>query len=125
MIVKKQIKLSDYKDCVLGNKDKIIDGIVGFRTKDLMNYTTIQSKEGLRTQIVSVYGMLLTVMLMVITLFKIFTNIIMINTILYLLCEINKTLLSVKNKNKKLTTNFIKMLKIYFIGLLSMKIMIE
>ena len=48
MIVKKQIKLSDYKDCVLGNKDKIIDGIVGFRTKDLMNYTTIQSKVGLR-----------------------------------------------------------------------------
>lgn len=48
MIVKKQIKLSDYRDCVLENKDKIIDGIVGFRTKDLMNYTTIQSKVGLR-----------------------------------------------------------------------------
>ena len=33
---------------VLENKDKIVDGIVGFRTKDLMNYTTIQSKVGLR-----------------------------------------------------------------------------
>ena len=32
----------------LENKDKIIDGIVGFRTKDLMNYTTIQSRVGLR-----------------------------------------------------------------------------
>jgi len=48
MIVKKQMTLNDYKECVLENKDKIIDGIVGFRTKDLMNYTTIQSKVGLR-----------------------------------------------------------------------------
>ena len=35
--------LNDYKECVLENKDKVIDGIVG-----LMNYTTIQSKVGLR-----------------------------------------------------------------------------
>jgi hypothetical protein len=48
MIVKKQMSLNDYRECVLQNKDKIIDGIVGFRTKDLMNYTTIQSKVGLR-----------------------------------------------------------------------------
>ena len=48
MIVKKQMTLNDYRECVLENKDKVIDGIVGFRTKDLMNYTTIQSKEGLR-----------------------------------------------------------------------------
>jgi hypothetical protein len=48
MIVKKQMTLNDYRECVLENKDKIIDGIVGFRTKDLMNYTTIQSKVGLR-----------------------------------------------------------------------------
>jgi len=48
MIVKKQMTLNDYKECVLENKDKIIDGIVAFRTKDLMNYTTIQSKVGLR-----------------------------------------------------------------------------
>ena len=50
MIVKKQITLKDYRNCVLENKDKIIDGIVGFRTKDLMNYTTIQSKVGLRNE---------------------------------------------------------------------------
>ena len=50
MIVKKQITLNDYRDCVLENKDKIIDGIIGFRTKDLMNYTTIQSKVGLRNE---------------------------------------------------------------------------
>jgi hypothetical protein len=49
-IVKKQMTLNDYKECVLENKDKVIDGIVGFRTKDLMNYTTIQSKVGLRNQ---------------------------------------------------------------------------
>ena len=48
MNVKKQMTLNDYRECVLENKDKIIDGIVGFRTKDLMNYTTIQSKVGLR-----------------------------------------------------------------------------
>lgn len=48
MIVKKQMTLNHYRECVLENKDKIIDGIVGFRTKDLMNYTTIQSKVGLR-----------------------------------------------------------------------------
>ena len=48
MIVKKQMTLNDYRECVLENKDKVIDGIVGFRTKDLMNYTTIQSKVGLR-----------------------------------------------------------------------------
>jgi hypothetical protein len=47
MIVKKQITLNDYRERVLENKDKVIDGIVGFRTKDLMNYTTIQSKVGL------------------------------------------------------------------------------
>ncbi len=41
MIVKKQMTLNDYRECVLENKDKIIDRIVGFRTKDLMNYTTI------------------------------------------------------------------------------------
>ena len=40
--------LNDYRECVLENKDKVIDVIVGFRTKDLMNYTTIQSKVGLR-----------------------------------------------------------------------------
>ncbi len=36
------------------NKDNIVDDIVGFRTKDLvnlaLNYTTIQSKVGLRNQ---------------------------------------------------------------------------
>ena len=50
MIVKKQMTLNDYRECVLENKVKIVDGIVGFRTKDLMNYTTIQSKVGLRNQ---------------------------------------------------------------------------
>ena len=50
MIVKKQMTLNDYKDCVLENKDKTINGIVGFRTKDLMNYTTIQSKVALRNK---------------------------------------------------------------------------
>ena len=50
IIVKKQIKLDDYLKCVVENKDKIIDGIVGFRTKDLMNYTTIQSKVALRNK---------------------------------------------------------------------------
>ncbi len=48
MIVKKKMTLKDYSECVLENKDKVIDGIVEFRTKDLMNYTTIQSKVGLR-----------------------------------------------------------------------------
>ncbi len=48
MIVKKRMTLNDCRECVLENKDKIIDGIVGFRTKDLMNYATIQSKVGLR-----------------------------------------------------------------------------
>ena len=33
---------------VLESKINVIDGIVGFRTKDLMNYTIIQSKVGLR-----------------------------------------------------------------------------
>jgi len=42
--VKKQMALNDYKECVLDNKDKIVDGIVGYKTKDLTNYTTIQSK---------------------------------------------------------------------------------
>jgi hypothetical protein len=50
MIVKKQMKLNDYKDCILKNKDKTINGIVGFRTKVLMNYTTIQSKVALRNK---------------------------------------------------------------------------
>ena len=36
--------LTNYKECVLDNKDKIVDGIVGYKTKDLTNYTTIQSK---------------------------------------------------------------------------------
>ena len=45
MIVKKQMTLNDYKECVLENKDKVNDRIVGFRTKDLMNYTTIQIKK--------------------------------------------------------------------------------
>jgi hypothetical protein len=40
-IVKKQMKFNDYRECVLENKDKVIDGIVGFTTKDLMNYTPI------------------------------------------------------------------------------------
>ncbi len=48
MIVKKQMSINDYRECVLKNKDKVIDGIVGFRTKYLMNYTIIQSKVGLR-----------------------------------------------------------------------------
>jgi hypothetical protein len=48
MILKKQTTLNDYIICVLEYKDIIVDGIVGFRTKDLMNYTTIQSKVGLR-----------------------------------------------------------------------------
>jgi hypothetical protein len=47
MINKKQMTLNNDRECVLENKDKIVDGIVGFRTKDLMNYTTIQSKVGL------------------------------------------------------------------------------
>ena len=38
--------LNDYRECVLENKNNVIDGIVGFRTKDLMIYTTIQSKAG-------------------------------------------------------------------------------
>ncbi len=42
--------LNYYKDCVLENKDKTINGIVGFRTKDLMNYTTIQSKVALKNK---------------------------------------------------------------------------
>ena len=44
MIVKKQMTLNHYRECVLESKDKAIEGIVGFRTKDLMSYTTIQSK---------------------------------------------------------------------------------
>ncbi len=48
MIVKKQMTLNDYREWVLENKDKVIDGIVGFGSKVLMNYTTIQSKVGLR-----------------------------------------------------------------------------
>ncbi len=48
MIVQKQITLNDYRECVLENKHKVIDGIVGFRSKNLMNYTTIESKVGLR-----------------------------------------------------------------------------
>ena len=50
MIVKKQMTLNYYKDGVLENKDKTIDGDAGFRTKDLMNYTTIQSKVALRNK---------------------------------------------------------------------------
>jgi hypothetical protein len=42
--------LNDYRKCVLDNKDKIVNGIVGFRTKDSMKYTTIKSKVGLRNQ---------------------------------------------------------------------------
>ena len=57
MIVKKQMTLNDYKECVLENKDKIVDGIVGFRTKDLMNYTIIQSKVGLRNTVTKEFGM--------------------------------------------------------------------
>jgi hypothetical protein len=48
MIVKKQMTLNDYREYVLENKVKVVDSIVGFRTKDSMNYTTIQSKVGLR-----------------------------------------------------------------------------
>jgi hypothetical protein len=44
MIVKKQMPLNDYKYCVLENKDVTINGIVGFRTKNLMNYTTFKAK---------------------------------------------------------------------------------
>jgi hypothetical protein len=47
MIVKKQMTLNDYRECVLENKNKVIDGIVGYKKKK-MNYTTIQSKVGLR-----------------------------------------------------------------------------
>ncbi len=47
MIVKKQTTLNDYRECVLENKDRIVDGIIGFRTKDSMNYTKIQRKVGL------------------------------------------------------------------------------
>ena len=46
-IVKKQMTLNDYKKCVLENKDKTVDGIVGFRTKSLTNYTTVMSKKAL------------------------------------------------------------------------------
>ena len=50
-IVKKQINLSDYQNCVLeknkGEGDLKIEGIVGFRTKSLTNYTTIMSKKAL------------------------------------------------------------------------------
>ncbi len=42
--------LNDYKNCVLENKEKTINRIVGFRTKDLMNYTTIQSKLALKNK---------------------------------------------------------------------------
>ena len=48
MIVKKKMTPNHYRECVLQNKDKIIDGSVVFRTIDLVNYTTIQSKVGLR-----------------------------------------------------------------------------
>ena len=44
----KKMTLSHHRECVLENKDKIIDGIVVFRTIDLVNYTTIQRKVGLR-----------------------------------------------------------------------------
>lgn len=46
-IVKKQMTLRDYERCVLENMDKVVDGIVGFRTKNLTNYTMEQSKVGL------------------------------------------------------------------------------
>ncbi len=43
MIVKKQMTLNDYRECVLENKDKTVKGIVEFRTKNLMNYKPYQS----------------------------------------------------------------------------------
>jgi len=46
-IVKKQMTLNDYSKCVLENKEKIVEGIVGFRTKSLTNYTTVMSKKAL------------------------------------------------------------------------------
>ena len=49
-IVKKQMTLRDYERCVLENMDKVVDGIVGFRTKNLTNYTMEQSKVGLRNK---------------------------------------------------------------------------
>lgn len=47
VIVKKQMSLNDYTRCVLENKEKIVEGIIGFRTKDLCNYTIEQSKKAL------------------------------------------------------------------------------
>ena len=46
-IVKKQMTLNDYRRCVLENKEKVVEGIVGFRTKSLTNYTTVMSKKAL------------------------------------------------------------------------------
>ncbi len=49
MIVKKQMTLMIIK--IVYQKTKINHyGIVGFRTKDLINYTTIQSKVALRNK---------------------------------------------------------------------------
>ena len=47
MIFKKKMTIKHYRECVLENKDTIIDGSVVFRTIDLVNHTTIQSKVGL------------------------------------------------------------------------------
>ncbi len=38
------MSLNDGRECVLENEDKVTDGTVGFRTKELMNFTIIQSK---------------------------------------------------------------------------------
>ena len=43
-IVKKNIDVANYKECVLENKDYIAKDIVSFRTKELSNYTIKQSK---------------------------------------------------------------------------------
>lgn len=49
-IVKKEINVEHYSNCVLKNKDHIAEGIVAFRTKDLSNYTIQQNKVALRNK---------------------------------------------------------------------------
>lgn len=48
VIVKKCLNFDDYKKCVLEDEVKRISGIIGFRTKDLTNYTMVSTKIGLK-----------------------------------------------------------------------------
>ena len=46
-VVKKDIYFDDYKRCVFENKDKIVS-VHSIRSKDLSNYSLVQSKVALR-----------------------------------------------------------------------------